>query len=112
MVQVSIGGGGLGRHLGRGTVSDFRIHGCGDWRGIPAVLAHGYDVEGIMECVVPGRAANPRDETLPWREEGTQERGVYVYLRQRQALRSIANLARRSAVFSELNQSQRSISLS
>ena len=28
------------------------------------VLAHGCDVEGIMESVVPGRVANPRIETL------------------------------------------------
>ena len=37
------------------------------------MLAHGCDVEDIMECVVPGRAANTRVETL-CREEGKAER--------------------------------------
>ena len=49
------------------------------WGGVPAVLQHGCDVEGIMECVVPGRAANQRDEMI-CRGERKGER-CYVYIR-------------------------------
>ena len=42
------------------------------WIGVPAVLAHGCDVEGIMECC-PRQSGKPeRWYVLPWREEGVE----------------------------------------
>ena len=58
----------------------FLGHSCGVWRGVCAVLSHGCDVEDIIECVVPGRAANPSDGTLCRGEEGGEVEHYYTNL--------------------------------